>query len=110
MPPGRARFKMPVRHTREPPMFTDDLFQRALRFMRAGDGPALERLLGEHPELARERLTAPGDWLRRKIGNAADGFFKDPYLLWFIAEEVPVLGHIPPNIVELARIILKTAR
>lgn len=76
----------------------------------AGDVPALERLLSDHPELARERLTAPGPWLRDKIGGALDGFFKDPYLLWFVAEDVPVHGRLPPNIAEVTRTILRSAQ
>ena len=79
-------------------MSTDQLFQQAVALIGAGDVPALERLLTEHPELARERLAAPGPWLRDKIGGALDGFFKDPYLLWFVAEDVPVLGRMPKNI------------
>ncbi len=91
-------------------MVTDDLFQQALGLIGTGDHVALEKLLAAHPELARERLTSPGAWLRKKIGKAADGFFKDPYLLWFVAEDLPVLGHLPSNIVEVARVILTAAR
>jgi peptide-methionine (S)-S-oxide reductase len=66
--------------------------------------------LTDHPELARERLAAPGSWLRDKIGGALNGFFKDPYLLWFVAEDVPVLGRLPENIAEVTRAILRSAR
>src|SRR5262249_55284492 len=76
----------------------------------AGDVPALDRLLTEHPELSRERLTAPGPWLRDRIGGALDGFFKDPYLLWFVAEDVPVHEALPKNIAEVARAIIQSAR
>jgi peptide-methionine (S)-S-oxide reductase len=91
-------------------MSFDQLFQKAVVLIGAGDAPALDRLLTEHPELARERLTTPGPWLRDKIGGALDGFFKDPYLLWFVAEDVPVHGLLPKNIVELTRVILRLAR
>src|SRR6516165_4702207 len=79
-------------------MSLDQLFQQAVALIGAGDVPAMERLLTDHPELARERLAAPGSWLRDKIGGALNGFFKDPYLLWFVAEDVPVLGRLPENI------------
>lgn len=88
----------------------DQLFQQAVDLIGAGDVPALDRLLTDHPELARERLTAPGPWLREKMGNALDGFFKDPYLLWFVAEDVPVYGRLPNNIAEVARVILRSAK
>jgi len=88
----------------------DQLFQRAVALIGAGDLPALEELLTDHPELARERLVAPGAWLRDKIAGALDGFFKDPYLLWFVAEDVPVHGRLPRNIAEVTRAILRSAQ
>jgi hypothetical protein len=91
-------------------MSFDQLFQQAGGLIGAGDVPALDRLLTEHPELARERLAAPGPWLRDKIGGALDGFFKDPYLLWFVAEDVPVHGRLPENIADVARKILRSAQ
>jgi peptide-methionine (S)-S-oxide reductase len=91
-------------------MSIDRLFQQAVVLIGAGDVPAPDRLLTEHPELARERLAAPGPWLRDKIGGALDGFFKDPYLLWFVAEDVPVHGRLPENITAVARTILRSAQ
>jgi peptide-methionine (S)-S-oxide reductase len=91
-------------------MNMDRLFQWAVTLIDAGDVPALERLLTEHPELARERLTAPGSWLRDKIGGALDGFFKDPYLLWFVSEDAPIHGRLPKNIAEVTRAILRSAQ
>jgi peptide-methionine (S)-S-oxide reductase len=91
-------------------MSFDQLFQRAVAAIGAGDVPALDRLLTDHPELARERLVAPGPWLRDKVGAALGGFFKDPYLLWFVAEDAPVHGRLPGNIADVARSILRSAR
>src|SRR5262245_20521216 len=88
----------------------DDLFQRALALLDAGDAAGLARLLAEHPELARERLEAPGTWLRSKIGGALDGFFARPYLLWFVSEDAVRAGRLPANIVEITGIILAAAR
>src|SRR5215510_7835303 len=91
-------------------MSTDQLFQQAVALIGAGDVPALERLLAGHPGLARQRLTAPGPWLRDKLGGALDGFFKDPYLLWFVAEDAPVHGRLPKNIADVTRAILRAAQ
>jgi peptide-methionine (S)-S-oxide reductase len=91
-------------------MNIDQLFRQAVALIGAGEVPALERLLTDHPELARERLAAPGPWLRDKIGGALDGFFKHPYLLWFVAEDVPVLGRLPKNIADVARAIIRAGR
>src|SRR5260370_36795486 len=41
-------------------MNIDQLFQQAVALIGAGDVLALDRLLTDHPELARERLAAPG--------------------------------------------------
>src|SRR5438128_595646 len=52
-------------------MTIDQLFQQAVALIGAGDVPALDRLLTEHPELASERLADPGPWLRDKISGGA---------------------------------------
>jgi peptide-methionine (S)-S-oxide reductase len=91
-------------------MTLDHLSERAVALIGAGDVPALDQLLSEHPELVRQRLAAAGPWLRDKIGRALDGFFKDPYLLWFVAEDLPVLGRLPRNIADVARTILRHAQ
>src|SRR5262249_965555 len=90
-------------------MTTDQLFQQAVGLIGAGDVAALNQLLVEHPELARQRLVAAGPWLREKIGRALAGFFKDPYLLCFVSEHVPAFGHLPKNIAQVARTILRAA-
>jgi len=87
----------------------DALFREAVSAIGAGDVATLERLLAAHPSLARDRLTAPGSWLQAKIGGALDGFFKNPYLLWFVAEDAPVHGRLPKNIAEVTRTIIRCA-
>src|SRR5438132_11463651 len=95
--------------SRESLMNLDPLFQQAVALIGAGDVPALDRLLTDHPELARERLAAPGPWLRNKVGGALDGFFKAPYLLWFVSEDAPVHGRLPRHIADVTRAILRAA-
>lgn len=87
----------------------DPLFRDAVTAIDAGDMATLERLLAEHPELVRDRLTAPGAWLRDKIGGALDGFFRKPYLLWFVAEDPVRIGRLPGNIAEVTRAIVRAA-
>jgi peptide-methionine (S)-S-oxide reductase len=88
----------------------DSLFRDALAAIDAGDLVALERLLAEHPRLASDRLESPGDWLRSQIGPALDGFFKDPYLLWFLTEDAVRAGKLPANVGGLAGAIIHAAR
>jgi hypothetical protein len=88
----------------------DSLFREAIAAIDAGHVTALTRLLDAHPELVRERLTAPGEWLRSQIGRALDGFFKDPYLLWFVTEDAVRTGQLSANVGAVARIIIRTAK
>ena len=86
------------------------LFREAVSAIDAGDVTALERLLVEHPRLLRERLDPPGAWLRDKVGGALDGFFRKPYLLWFVAEDPVRQGKLPRNIAQVTRAIIEAAR
>ena len=88
----------------------DLLFRAAVHAIDGGDISGLERLLAEHPELVRDRLEAPGGWLRERVGGALDGFFQRPYLLWFVAEDPVRQGKLPQNIAEVARAIIDAAR
>src|SRR4029079_4142019 len=76
----------------------DDRFEEALAAIDAGDVGALEQLLAANPALATERRDTP-----------IDGFFARPYLLWFVAEDPVRAGKLPPNIAEVAKVILRAA-
>jgi len=88
----------------------DALFRQAVSAIDAGDLTTLERLLAEHAGLVRERLDAPGPWLREKVGGALEGFFQKPYLLWFVAEDPVRNGKLPANIAQITRAIIGEAR
>ena len=87
----------------------DALFQRAVSAIDAGDVSELEQFVALDPRLVRERLNAPGAWLRDKVGNALDGFFQRPYLLWFVAEDPVRNGQLPSNIADVTRAIIRAA-
>ena len=84
----------------------DGQFRSAVAALDAGDLAELDRLLTAHPRLLHDRLDAPGPWLREQVGDALDGFFRQPYLLWFVAEDPVRKGRLPANIAELARLIV----
>ncbi len=88
----------------------DALFQDAVATIDAGKVGELERLLAEHPRLVRDRLGAPGAWLRDQIGPALKGFFKKPYLLWFVSEDAVRNNTLPPNIAQVTRTIIDAAQ
>jgi peptide-methionine (S)-S-oxide reductase len=88
----------------------DSLFREAVFAIDAGDLPTLERLLATHPRLVVDRLESPGAWLRDKVGGALDGFFRQPYLLWFVAEDPVRNDKLPRNIAVVARTIIQAAQ
>ncbi len=88
----------------------DAHFREAVAAIDAGDVSGLERLIAAHPALVRERLASPGAWLRDKIGDALEGFFQRPYLLWFVAEDPVRHGSLPANIAAVTRAIIDAAR
>jgi len=90
--------------------FARDEFYQAVAAIDAGDIPALQRLIDANPRLVSERLETPGVWLRKQVGDAADGFFSRPYLLWFVAEDPVRNGRLPSNIAQAIRIIVDAAR
>jgi ankyrin repeat protein len=88
----------------------DPLFRQAVSAIDTGDVATLERLLADHPRLLRERLKAPGAWLRDGVERALKGFFRRPYLLWFVAEDPVRNGTLPTNIGQVTRVIIQAAR
>src|SRR5947199_502753 len=91
------------------PESLDPLFREAVSVIDAGDVSAPERLLAAHPRLVRERLDSPGDWLRERVGGALEGYFRQPYLLWFVAENPSRNDRLPANIAEVTRAIIQAA-
>ena len=87
-----------------------DAFYQAVAAIDAGDVDRLQLLLAAHPRLASDRLDGSPQWLRLQVGNAADGFFSRPYLLWFVAEDPVRHGRLPPNVVGIIRVIVAAAR
>src|SRR5438105_12626264 len=88
----------------------DARFREAVSAIDNGDVTAVERLVAANPALVRDRLESPGVWLRDVVGKALDGFFRRPYLLWFVAEDPVRNGRLPRNIATVARAIIDAAR
>jgi hypothetical protein len=73
----------------------DPVFRRAVDLLDAGDAAGLRAHLQQRPELARQHVLLEGT-----------NYFRNPTLLEFIAENPTRRGSLPPNIVEVARVIL----
>lgn len=74
---------------------TDKFFREAVEAIDSGNLLLLEQLLSEHPELLRQRSDVP-----------KEGYFKEPYLLWFIADNPIRNEKLPANIVDIAKLII----
>ena len=85
----------------------DTFFRQGVSAIDTGDVGELERLVAAEPRLVRERLNLPGAWLRDIVGNAMEGFFQRPFLLWFVAEDPVRNGRLPANIADVTRAIIR---
>jgi Ankyrin repeats (3 copies) len=74
----------------------DPIFRRAVNLIDSGDISGLSLLLKENPSLIHQRVLFEG-------GN----YFRNPGLLEFIAENPVRHGTLPPNIIDVAIIILE---
>lgn len=72
----------------------DPIFRRAVDLIDSGDVEGLREHLATYPYLLRQRLTFE------------PGYFENPSLLEFIAENPIRQGRLPPNIDDVARAIL----
>jgi hypothetical protein len=78
---------------------TSPLFQRAVEAIDSGNITVLGGLIAEHPSLVKERLQ-----------TTAEGYFKDPYLIWFAADNPIRNDKLPPNIVAVTRLLIDAAK
>ena len=78
---------------------TDPLFREAVDAIDNGNITLLQHLLETNPQLITKRLDTP-----------AEGYFKHPYLLWFVADNPIRNEKLPANIVEITSLLISFAR
>ncbi|HLL90697.1 MAG TPA: ankyrin repeat domain-containing protein, partial [Tepidisphaeraceae bacterium] len=80
------------------PVIRDPHFKAAVRAIHSGDLVTLKRLLNEHSNLATDRAVEPDCY--------TPGYFKDPKLLWFVADNPNLIETMPRNSRDLAAAIM----
>ncbi len=73
----------------------DTIFADAVAAIDAGDIAKLDALISQNPRLLTDRLITD-----------EPGYFADPYLLWFVAENPIRNNRLPANIVDVAMAIV----
>jgi peptide-methionine (S)-S-oxide reductase len=76
------------------PVIRDKRFRAAVDAIHASDLAGLERLLDRHPQLLRMRAVEPDCY--------PGDYFRDPKLIWFIANNPTLMRRMPANIVAIA--------
>lgn len=84
--------------TADGPKIEDAGFRAAVAAIQTGDQAALTALLDARPSLLSERAIEPD------LGPK--GYFSDPMLFWFIANNPTLVPRSPPNIVEIAKLMI----
>ena len=78
---------------------TDPLFLRAVQAIDSGNIKELETLIAQNPALVKNRLL-----------TTEDGYFKDPYLLWFVADNPIRIEKLAPNIADITNLLIKAVK
>jgi len=76
----------------------DPVFRRAVDLLDNGDVSGLRAHLKQHPKLTRQHVAFEGS-----------NYFRNPSLLEFVAENPVRHGTLPPNIVEVAKVIIEAS-
>ena len=78
---------------------TNPLFRQAVEAIDSGNITVLQKLLDQHPHLVRERLDIP-----------EEGYFRHPYLIWFIADNPIRHDKLPVNIADITRLLIQRVK
>jgi peptide-methionine (S)-S-oxide reductase len=78
---------------------TDHRYLRALAAIDSGNVAGLVESINECRWLVRDRIV-----------NNEKGYFRDPYLLWFVADNPVRAGRLPRNIVEITAVLLQAVK
>lgn len=78
---------------------TDPQFRQAVEAIDTGKTSELEGLISQYPRLLKERLV-----------TNEQGYFKNPYLLYFIADNPIRMERLPSNIMEITELLVQAVK
>jgi len=81
----------------------DPVFREAVRTIHAGDATTLARLLDTNTDLLQRRNMGPEAFRKARRHN----YFRDPKLFWYVANNPTLIERLPPNIVDVARVMVE---
>jgi ankyrin repeat protein len=99
---GRARERAAIVAMLDRSAIADPSFRAAVDAIHAGDVAALARLLDEQPHLLRERILGPDVY--RRVQRR--GYFTDPKLFWFVANNPTLVERMPSNMADVAQVMI----
>jgi len=79
---------------------SNPIFLQAVNALDAGRLDELQELVNQHKSLVCDRLITPNE----------EGYFKDPYLIWFVADNPIRNPKLPPNIVETTHFLIDVVK
>ena len=100
---GRPRERAAIVALLDRSSIADPSFRAAVDAIHAGDAPALGRLLDAEPRLLRERIMGPEVYRSARRHQ----YFLDPKLFWFVANNPTLVERMPPNITDVARVMIE---
>ncbi len=99
---GRARERSAIIAVLDRHAIADPSFRAAIDAIHAGDVAALARLLDAEPRLLRDRILGPEIYRR----SQRRGYFTDPKLFWFVANNPTLVERMPSNMADVAQVMI----
>jgi hypothetical protein len=87
-------------HTMETADISNPIFLQAVNALDTGQLDELQELVNQHKTRVRDPLITLNE----------DGYFKDPYLIWFVADNPIRNPKLPLNIVEITRFLIDAVK
>jgi peptide-methionine (S)-S-oxide reductase len=95
---GSAADREPIIELLDRPVIRDPAFRAAVVAIQTGGLGSLRKLLAAHPSLAHDRAVEPDCY--------PQDYFRNPRLLWFVANNPVLIRTMPSNTIQIAETII----